>query len=181
MLAGLSWHKNAPEKSQVQYPESIPVTYSNYSNDSYGISFSYSNRYFLVEKEVGNAMRGHYHIQLVEDTEFNHKLMRGEIQGAEGPVSISFDIYQNNLDKQSLLSWVKNNNESNYKLIIGDLASTTIAKNEAVAYSYDGLYRGDVIVFAHKDSIVMATVTYSNLSDQIRNDFTSVLSSLTFK
>ena len=152
----------------------------SYSNPVAGLSFTYPKKYYLEEKEVGNAERSHYVIILTEDTEENRLVREGKSPGRDGPIAITVDIYQNNLDKQTIAGWIKNTSESNYKLSDGILASTTVAGREAFSYSFDGLYLADSVVASFKDSIISFTVTYINRNDQIRNDFQSVLQSLKF-
>ena len=84
----------APSESPVQ-----TETVETYSSEKYGIAFSYPQRYFLEEKELGNAERAHHAIILTEDTEENRDVREGRAPGREGPVSITIDFYQNNLDQ----------------------------------------------------------------------------------
>jgi len=160
-----------------------PINNANvksYSNSAVGLSFTYPQKYYLEEKEVGNGERSHYAIILTEDTEENRLIREGKSPGRDGPIAITVDIYQNNLDKQTIAGWIKNTSESNYKLSNDVLASTTVASQEALSYSFDGLYVADSVVTGFKDSIISFTVTYLNRNDQIRNDFQSVLQSLKF-
>lgn len=153
-----------------------------YSSDKYGISFSYPKKYFLIEKlqSISND-RYHYAISLFEDTEFNRKLVTGEVVGTEGPVSITFDIYQNNLDKKSLLGWMNNSNVSNFKLGDGKHSLIEISGKEAVRYTWDGLYNGETVAFISGDNIVAMSVTYDSSEDDIKKDFEKVLLSIKFK
>lgn len=143
-----------------------------FENQVLGLSFSYPSRYKLTEREVGNAERGHYQIMLaMSETPSEPEIPR------EGPPAITIDIYQNNLDRQSLTDWL-DTNDSNYKQAISPLASTTIVGQEAVRYTWDGLYRGDTTAFVYGSNIFAFTVTYLGVEDQIRNDYQAVLSSL---
>ncbi|MFM2357970.1 MAG: hypothetical protein RJA61_707 [Candidatus Parcubacteria bacterium] len=154
-----------------------------YSSDTYGISFKYPKTYFLTEKlQVGSGERYHYTVMLVEDTEFNRKLLAGEIkEPTEGPVAITFDVYQNNLDKQSLLGWMNNSSASNFKLSDGTHSLVTVSGKEAVKYTWDGLYQGDTIAFLSGDNIIASSVTYMAPEDQIRKDFEEVLKTVRVK
>ena len=144
-----------------------------YANASYGISFAYPDTYVLEEREVGNAERYHFAITLMD------RIASENIpQNGEGPTSITIDIFQNNLDKLSTEAWVKGNSNSNFKLSAdGLLTSTTVAGREALHYTWDGLYRGESTVFAHKDNIVMLSVTYLSPTDTIVSNFANVLAS----
>lgn len=148
-----------------------------YTNFIYGISFEYPTDYFLDEKEVGNEERRHWNIAIIEDTETNRDFRSGKLVDTEGPTSITVDVYQNDIDKQSVVGWINNSSDSNFKLSSGTYSSTTIDGTEAVRYSWDGLYRGDSIVFSHKQNIIMMSVTYLNETDRIKNDFDKLVSS----
>jgi len=159
-------------------PAEAPVTENSYTNTTYGFSFSYPEGYLLDEKEVGNAERSHYNISLFEDTQFVRDLLAGKVIGTEAPPSISIDVYQN-LEGMTAEAWVRGNANSNFKLSLdGTLASTTVDGVPAVSYSWDGLYRGDSIVAAHKNSIIMLSVGYHSPEDKIRDDFSTVIDSL---
>lgn len=158
-------------------PQAEEENFSSYSNDAYGISFKYPNRYFLSEREAGNGERRHYFIVLIEDTPQNRDIIEGKLIGTESPPWISVDIFQNNLDNMSVSTFVTATNNSNWKLGDGNIASTTVGGQEAVAYSWDGLYRGDSVVFAHRENIIMLSGTYFGEEDQIRKDFEAVTSS----
>lgn len=152
-----------------------------YTSDTYGISFSYPKKYFLTEKlQPGSAERYHYVISLFEDTEFNRKLVAGEVLGTEGPVSISFDIYQNNLDKLTLLGWLNTGN-SNFKLGDGKHELTKVNGKEAVKYSWDGLYQGDTVAWLSGDNLIAGSVTYNSSDDVIRQDFEKILETVKLK
>jgi len=147
---------------------------STYSSSIYGISFSYSDTYALLEREAGNGERYHYVITLIDKDALANVPADGE-----GPPAISIDIFQNNLEKQKVEEWIRGNSFSNFKLSPDNaLASTTVAGTEAYAYTWDGLYRGESTVFAHKENIIMMSVTSLSPADAIRADFSDILASL---
>lgn len=145
----------------------------SYATSTYNIAFTYPNHYSLEEREVGDAHRGRYFIALMQKKDLPLP------QGGEGPPAITVDIFQNNLDKQSVENWIKNSNPSNYKLSPdGVFASTTVDGAPALHYRWDGLYNGQSIVFAHKDTIIMVSVTSLTPDDQTLKDFPAFLSSI---
>lgn len=152
-----------------------------YENGKYGISFSYPENYFLEEKEIGDGHRYHYLISLTDDTEENRLVREGLSPGREGPVAITFDFYQNNLDNLSLENWLVGTNNSNFKLSDGTYAKTELSGAEALFYKWSGLYEADVYAFSHSGNIVAATVTYIDPEEQIRKDFKKVLDSVVLK
>jgi hypothetical protein len=151
-------------------PDLGQVQTKSYENEAYGLSFMYPSTYEINEREVGDAHRGHYSIAVLENVAIP--------ENGEGPTAITLDIFQNNLDRQTVSDWIKNSNNSNYKLSHDILATTTIAGKEGLSYTWDGLYRGESVVFEHKDSIIMLSVTSLTPEDKIRKDFETVLSTL---
>ncbi|MEK9131414.1 MAG: hypothetical protein AAB447_00715 [Patescibacteria group bacterium] len=148
---------------------------NQYLSSEFGIEFFYPKNYFLETKEFGNAERRHVAIILTEDTKENKAVREGRAPGREGPVAITFDLYQNP-EGGTPLQWVKGNNNSNYKLSsTGTIRNTIVASESAVAYSFSGLYEADATAFAHRGYMVLATVTYLTPEDQIRKDFTALL------
>lgn len=157
-----------------QEPVAIPgATGENlYANGTYGFSFVYPDYYVLTEQEVGNAERMHYAVTLVDtdDTVLP--------EGGEGPTAITIDVYQNNLDKQTLDDWLETN-QSNFKLGAGTRAVTSVGGKEAITYSWSGLYEGETTAFIHGDNIIAISVTYFSRTDQIRADYLALLASFT--
>lgn len=151
-----------------------------YRSEAYGISFSYPALYRLEEREVGGAERGRYVIVLTEDTEENRLIREGKSPGREGPTAITVEVFQNNLDRTPLEAWVEGTSYSNYKLALAPYRETTLAGVPALAYSWDGLYRGESVVAEHARNIVMLSVTYLAPEDAIRAHFETVRSTAAF-
>lgn len=145
----------------------------SYASTEYGFSFDYPDTYQIEERVIDNANRNHKSITLMP---------KGYVppEGGEGPTTISIDIYQNNLDKQSLETWIKGNAYSNYKLGSGLITSLNVSGKEALSYDWDGLYSGHTVVFEHNQTIIAVSVTYMNRGDQIRLDFENILKSFRF-
>ena len=144
----------------------------NYTNATLGLSFTYPASYILIEKEVGSLHRAHHSITLIDKKDAEPR------ENSEGPTAITFDIYQNNLDQQSLISWLTGTNDSNYKLSQGTYASTTVAGVEAITYGWSGLYEGKTVAWRHRGNIIAASVTYMSLGDEIINDFDQIISTV---
>jgi hypothetical protein len=96
----------------------------------------------------------------------------------EGPTSINIDIYQNNLEKQNTEEWVKNTNESNFKLGEGRLSSITIDNLPALSYRWSGLYEGTTIALARPNWVYAFSVTYLEVGDDIIQDFVKIRDSV---
>src|SRR5690349_15422730 len=82
-----------------------------YQNEKLGLAFTYPAEYVVQEAEVGSAERQHYSVIVM-----NEKDLKTTPTGGEGPTAISFDFYQNNLDKLSVVDWVTKTSDSNYTL-----------------------------------------------------------------
>lgn len=167
--------------SQKKSPTETADTIKTYTNASYGVTFSYPADYFLTEREVGNGERYHYVIMLVEDTEFNRDLIAGKILGTEGPIAITLDIYQNNLDLLSAEAWMKNNSESNFKLGNGSYDVGSAGGLQVVSYLWDGLYRGKTVAIANDSNVYAFTATYNADSDMTIKDLDALLGSVKIK
>lgn len=160
---------------RVPPPDNNDAT-EQYVNHTYGISFEYPNTYQLREIEVGNAERAHYSITLA-DTE----ALRNLPEAGEGPPTITVDIFQNDIDKLSVDTWLKNSNNSNFKLSPDDVIEpTTLGGASALSYTWDGLYRGKSIVATHRDAIIMVSGQFLSAEDQIVKDYEQIVSSLAF-
>lgn len=149
------------------------VAPKTYTSSEYGFSFVYPDTYLAEERTIDDVYRKHKSITL---------LQKGYVapEGGEGPTTINIDIYQNNLDKQSLEAWIKGSSNSNYKLGDGLITSLNVSGKEALSYEWDGLYRGHTVVFEHNQNIIAVSVTYLNPSDKIRLDFENILKSFLF-
>lgn len=160
----------SPTDDQVQMPSDS----ESYSDADHGISFSYPEGYVKTEQEVGNGEREHHMIMLVRKGD--------EIapEGGEGPVAITIDIYNNSVDKLSVMDWMKNTNQSNFKLGPGTYDTEQVAGETAYSYTWSGLYEGRTTVLAHGTDIVAISVTYMDPSDDILVAYGDVVSSIRF-
>jgi hypothetical protein len=139
------------------------------------LSFQYPAKYFLEEKIVNEAQRFHKRIILTEDTEENRLVREGKTPPREGPVAITVDVFQNNLDKMTLMQFVTGTNDSNYKLGAGKVSTTTIGSLEGLEYFWSGLYEGRSFVLSSKDFIYHFAATFMNYNDAILHDFETII------
>lgn len=144
-----------------------------YSNAAYGLSFTHPATYVKNEIDApGSEMRGHHVITLM------HKKDLPLPVNGEGPPSITIEVYQNDLDKQTTEGWIRNSSKSNFKLGEGILATTTIGGLPALSYRWSGLYEGTTIVLAEEDWVYVLTVTYLEIGAPIVQDFSSIRESI---
>lgn len=151
----------AVSRTEISVPQIIPsaVGERTYVNERYGISFTYPQSYVITEAERGDGHRGHYVIMLVKQEDAAPR------ENSEGPVAIVFDIYQNNLDQQTLRGWLEGSGDSNYKLSNDTYLMTRVDNAEATTYHWSGLYEATTTAFLHDDNIVAASVTYITPED----------------
>lgn len=148
-----------------------------YRNVQYGFEFKYPESYAIDEKEVGNGERNHYNITLIDRTELEGLK---NAPPREGPIAITIDIYQNDIDKQPVLFWVTGTNISNFKLSDGTYETATVAGKEAIIHQWSGLYEADNVILEHKENIFSLASTWLGAEDQIREDFAEMIKSLVF-
>lgn len=145
----------------------------HYANALYGLSFTYPSTYVLSEMDAaGSAVRAHHIITLMRKADLPLPV------NGEGPPSITIEVYQNDLDKQTTEGWIKNTSASNFKLGEGRLASTTISSISALSYRWSGLYEGTTIVLARPDWVYSFTVTYLEMGAPIVQDFVALRDSV---
>ncbi len=158
-------------------PATSSATSTVYANSAYGLSFQYPEKYVAEEKKLNDAQGKRTVVTLITKSD---KALLAQIQGpAEGPTAITFEIYEGAAKKQSLSNWVRNTKSSNFNLAPSKLfASTSIQSVEALTYSWDGLFRANTIVFAYRDNIIVATMTYLTPQDAIWRDFGTVIQSI---
>lgn len=144
-----------------------------YSNTTYGISFSYPDTYELKEVDApGSELRAHHAIVLISKADLPLPT------NGEGPPSITIDMYQNNLDKQTTEDWIRNTSASNFKLGEGRLATTTISGMPALSFRWSGLYEGTTIAIADEKWVYAFTVTYLEMGADIIQDFVAIRDSV---
>jgi hypothetical protein len=142
-----------------------------YESGIYGISFTYPETYTLQEHDAKDGKARHT-ITLTRSEE-----LANIPEGGEGPTAMTFDIYPaKGMDTET---WIESADASNFTLSVDkQMHDATVGGAPAVAYTWDGLYRGNSFVFAHKGNIIMASVTYMTTDDKILSDFTGVLQSV---
>lgn len=153
-----------------------------YTSEVHGLTFKYPKTYFLEEQEVGNGERSHYVIILTEDTEENKAVREGRAPGREGPVSVSIDIYQNDLDRLSAENWIKTTSDSNYKMSPdGVLTPYSVSGLPGYIYRWSGLYEAVAVAVSNDRFIYAFTSTYITPEDPIREVFDKVVESSVIK
>lgn len=143
------------------------TTLKQYTNPTYGVAFAYPDSYVLSEVAT-DGTGGHVAMITLMD-----KVAAANIpEGGEGPVSITFDIYKRASAQVSAEDWIRNTPQSNFQLSTDkSVAEVSLAGTTGYSYTWDGLYRGRSIAFAHGEYIVVASVTMFEPADTIVRDF----------
>lgn len=170
LVGGFFFMKEQPTP---EVSEQKSADLEQYSNAAYGLAFAYPATYVLNEIDAeGSDMRAHHIITLMRKADLPLPV------DGEGPPSITIEVYQNNLDKQTTEGWIRNTSASNFKLGEGRLASTTISGLPALSYRWSGLYEGTTIVRAEQNWVYVFTVTYFEMGAPIVQDFAEIRESV---
>ena len=148
---------------------------SAYSNPAYGLSFQYPKKYFLEEKEIGNAIRAHHVLTLTLDSIENKRIREGKIPGREIPSYIVIDIYQNSSDRLSAIDWLKKRTDESHFPSGATYTETVISGVPAFLYSRAGLRRTESIAFNSGAWLYSVAVVYNDPKDIIRTDYWDVI------
>lgn len=151
-------------------PSSQQSLVQTYSNEAYGLSFSYPVGYVLSERSGNNNA---YHITLIREED-----AVPVVGGGEGPRAITVDVYTLPED-QTVIDWMNTSPFSNFGL--GQekkYEERVVAGTTAVRYSWSGLYEGITTVLTQGNRVYTISVSFNSPADDIRFDYESVLDSL---
>ena len=143
-----------------------------YPTEDFGVTFTYPKDYLFEERELSDGRV----LTLIENTPDNETTTTPR----EGPVSMTIARHRNP-EKLGLHEWIRSRQESNFHLSNGMLVPTTIGGENALMYTWSGLYQGESVVSEKDDSIFMFSVTYLLPQDAIRADFQKMLDSVEFE
>ncbi len=141
-----------------------------YSNDRYGISFSYPAGYVLSENDVSLPTEPRHHvITIIAEADAVPR------QNSEGPTAITLDFYEQTID--TLPKWLLTT-ESNFALGNQKYATTSIDGEDSVTYSWSGLYEGETTALIHSGTLIATSVTYISPADAIVSAYQTVLTTM---
>ncbi|OHA17881.1 MAG: hypothetical protein A3H57_04415 [Candidatus Taylorbacteria bacterium RIFCSPLOWO2_02_FULL_43_11] len=150
------------------------LSINRYVGEDYGIVFDYPDRFVLEEKEIGNGERRHRLISLIESKSDDER------KSDEDKEEITFDIYQNDLDKLSIDEWVLGNGNSNFKLSDGAYSTTSIGEKDAIAYEWSGLYEAKTTVFESGGHIIAVSVKYKTSGNSLTKNYDDLVKTIRF-
>lgn len=148
-------------------------TLLTYTNQTYGVSFSYPDNYKLTES---SSTEGEPRT-LVTLIEKGINLPKD----GEGPTAITVNMFDaGTTTSNTLLSWVRTSPYSNFNLSgTTTPGSTTVGDEPALLYTWDGLYQGTSLAVLHDSNIILFSVTYDGETDlKKRADFTDLIASV---
>jgi hypothetical protein len=101
-------------------------------------------------------------------------------QGGEGPPAITVTMF-NDAEGLPLEQFIQNEPKTNYPLSPDKtLTQTTLGGLPAVAYTYTGLYESDAAAVKVGSRVYVFAAAWADAGDQIRQDFKSLLQTVTF-
>ena len=138
-----------------------------------GIAFEHPDRYAVAVREGEGR---------VTFTVAETSALRESPEAGEGPPTITIELFKSALGSRGLDAWLKATPESNFALSPDRaLTDAFIAGERALAYGWDGLYRGNNIAFARGEDVYILSVTYLEEADGIRDDFAQLAASFRFE
>jgi len=161
-----------PRNTSGPTPASLPADTNRYDSATYGISFMYPPGFVLEEREVGNGERRHYAITIRREVDATLPV------NGEGPTGVTIDLYQNDIDQQSVVAWMNGASVSNFKLGPGTYATTSVDGVESFTYRWSGLYEGETTAFMHRAAIVAVSGTFMTPDDETIDAYRMVLETL---
>ena len=149
-----------------------PTALEQYSSED-GVTFKYPNTYRLSSKNHEMAGAKWDSVELIPKNVVVPAF-------SDGPQSISLEVFDDSAGL-SLEKYIKNDVRSNFTLSNGTLSPTTIGGQPAVTYQYSGLYEYDAVAVLHNNKVFVFSVGWSQTTDQIRRDYSGILSTITFQ
>lgn len=153
---------------------------ASYASSRYGLSFQYPQNYFVALERTFDGEREQHAIVLAEDTVAVRELFSDQGSATEAPPTITITIFQNNLDRYTLQSFVEGTNSSNFKLSDGKRTEVIVGGETAWHYRATDLYENDNIVVVRPDYVYMLTAFFNSPEDQILKDFGAILKTIAF-
>lgn len=145
-----------------------------YRNENIGIAFTYPSVYVLQEHDAVGGDMSHQRITLINEADAEPR------ENSEGPTAITLDVWKVGSTTPSLLSWLKDSPDSNFALGTGAYSSTTVSRQEALEYSWSGLYEGKSTAVLRGDTLYNFSVTRITPEDIILKDFEEMLKTVEF-
>jgi hypothetical protein len=147
----------------------------------YGYEFMYRkgpNGYITLE----DATTGHEDyvtgVLLYDTREYESFLASEDVR--EGPPAIRVRVYQNPEMLSAPVWAMRNKQEVNYQLMIGQESEAVVGGANATHFVTDGLFTTEVYVVAHGAHVYVLMGDYADVESVIHDDFNELVTSFTF-
>lgn len=153
-------------------------SWDTYVSDSYGLSFKYPAYYLTAVKNISGTQDGAIQtVILVKNTQENKTWIDAGASGVPAPLSISCTIF-NNPSNLSPYAWATSNTSSNFSLNTSNNSRKDVAGQEAVSYSWTGLYQSQSVVLSNGAMIIMCSGGYLDPHDEIFTDYKAIIQTI---
>lgn len=142
-----------------------------YSNERFGLSFSYPTGYVLTET-AGASSTDPYRIAIVRESD-----AQAVVENSEGPTAIFIEAYPLTAST-SLEAFLTSETRSNLALGNGVLEPLTLNEVPGFSYTWSGLYEGVTAALKHRDYALLFSATFNSPTDSILEDFRTLLDSV---
>lgn len=106
--------------------------------------------------------------------------LEASVDAREGPPAMHVLVYDNPENLHAPVWAMRNSQETNYGLMIGDESEAVVGGANAIQYTVDGLYPINTYVVASGGYIYVLMGAYLEKGDQIYQDFEALVDSFTF-
>jgi len=160
--------------------ESEPSDFTVYESDRLGLSFNVPGG-FTVDNSLESAeIEGEYdfrgQIELWSDADYEDIQAGAYEGGTEYPPNVSVTVY-NNPEQVSLQNWAEGHNRF---VMIEEYSTAMVAGQEAIAFTSDGLYRSENIVFSSPNSEDIVVISYAQGGEGYEQAFQKIISTFEF-
>lgn len=166
------FQKSEPTEQQNLVGDEM-ANWKTYRNEEYGFEFKYPSTYSAKMFEESTVPGNLLEVRLAGPK-------KGQYDGP--PAYIGISIW-NNSKQLSLMDWATENSSfSNYSLgsLNTNLKNEILVGHKAISYSWVGMGDGTTVVIENGQNIILLDTGANNKTDQVWQDFDSILSTFKF-
>lgn len=158
------------------------LTIMGYAYDeTFGFEFTYRkgpDGYVTLEDRESQHSDFVTGLMLINEEEY--RILQESTDAREGPPTMNMRVYRNDANLHPPVWAMRNPNETNYNLMIGEPEETVVGGANAIRYTVDGLYPIDTYVVAHGEHVYVLMGAYLERDSQIYVDFQTLVASFNF-
>jgi hypothetical protein len=160
-----------------QESESVPVLTTKRAVVG-GVSFDYSSAFGEVVKNNNTTNKGQPNIVIFEQNEGAKAFFNGagKVQ-SEAPPTITVHVYEKGTEDTN--SFLKK--AAPYIHSKGEGRPVILSGQNALSYSWDGLYKGDSVAFTRGNVVYLFSVTYITTEDILVKEYESIVNKVRFE